>query len=132
MMSYVSEHVLISSTILFVFLAVIWILIGLSIVGHPNWTRSYENVVSARSNKLKRSAEFVDSYRHLREHGNAFYIVIMELLLAIPLYIFSLYKNWFLFVVTLGLWLVPGAICWYLGNALEKFMTDEHNKSLGK
>ncbi len=132
MMNYVSAHVIISSIILFAFLAAAWILIGLNIVKYPNWARSYENVVSARSSTLKDSPEFVDSYRHLREHGNAFYIVIMELLLAIPLYIFSLYKDWFLFVVAVGVWLVPGAICWYLGNTLEKFMTDKHKQNAGK
>jgi len=118
--------------ILFIVVAFIWMLFNLNLVKYRGWAKSYDDLVSARNNKLKRSAEFVDSYRHLREHGNAFYIVILELMLAMPLYVFALHKNWFLFVVTISIWLIPGAICWYLGNALESFMTKEYLSKMGR
>jgi len=128
LMEKFSEHIVIGSVILYLFLSACWIAIGLRVFGFPGWEKSYECLVDARSKQLEKSTEFVDTYRHLREHGNAFYIVLMELVLAMPLYIFAHSKNWVLFVVTVGLWLIPGAICWYLGNALEKYMADKYCK----
>jgi hypothetical protein len=51
-------------------------------------TRYYQNLSKKRSEEktdLSRK-EYVESYRHLREHGNAFLIVVFEIVLAICLW----------------------------------------------
>lgn len=70
----------------------------------------------------------VESYRHLREHGNSFLIVVFELLLAAVLFAVSLSTGHdaviYLFVATF-LWVVPAAGIWLVGTRLEKqFVVD--------
>ena len=42
----------------------------------------YRGLAKARAKPHESIAEYVQSYRHLREHGNAFVIVGLELVLA--------------------------------------------------
>lgn len=57
---------------------------------------------------------YVKSYRDLREHGNAFEIILMELGLAAALIMFKC-----IFIVILALWIFPAALCWVVGTRLE-------------
>lgn len=90
------------------------------------WQTWYATLAISRKNGSK---EFIESYRHLREHGNAFFIVLMEVALAIPLYMIASIP-WqseakvalVLFAITI--WLIPGMICWFLGNLLEQYLID--------
>lgn len=90
------------------------------------WHVWYSSLAISRE---KGSKEFIESYRHLREHGNAFFIVILEIALAIPLFmIVSLpvemeMKVAVMLCVTI-VWLSTGMVCWMLGNSLEQYLID--------
>jgi hypothetical protein len=67
-------------------------------------------VKSARS-------EYVESYRHLREHGNAFSILSMEITLTLALIGLGQSKVAFAFVLLA--WILPSTIAWIVGTSLE-------------
>jgi hypothetical protein len=88
------------------------------------WHIWYASLAISRENG---SNEFIESYRHLREHGNAFFIVILEIALAIPLYMIlglsaEMEKKVAFMLVVAFLWLGLGMICWMLGNSLERYL----------
>lgn len=58
-------------------------------------------------------SEYVESYRHLREHGNAFGIIVCELLFAFWLIEWS-FSPWAIFY-----WCLIGFIAWIIGTYLE-------------
>lgn len=96
-------------------------------VGHEDqWRIWYSSLAISREKGRK---EYIESYRHLREHGNAFFIVLLEIALAIPLFmIVSLQsepevKIAFMLMVAI-FWLLPGMVCWMLGNSLEQYLID--------
>ncbi len=62
-------------------------------------------------------SEFIESYRHLREHGNAVSIVTMEFVLAIALYATAGSLRSSALVVLA--WLLPSAFAWFAGTWLE-------------
>jgi len=94
------------------------------------WRIWYSRLAISRENGSK---EFIESYRHLREHGNAFFIVLLEISWAIPLFmIVSLsaemememeIKITLMLCVTI-VWLSTGMACWILGNYLEQYLID--------
>lgn len=60
--------------------------------------------------------EYVESYRHLREHGNAYLILIFEFALGVLV--------WYLpnayWAIALGVvWILPAALFWFVGHRLE-------------
>jgi hypothetical protein len=61
--------------------------------------------------------EYVESYRHLRENGNAFFIILLELLLGAMLF----YSNSFglSWSIVLAIWIFPAAFVWLFGTLLE-------------
>jgi hypothetical protein len=63
-----------------------------------------------------RADEYVESYRHLREHGNAFLILLMEAVLASALYAT---QNAILLIGLVVTWIIPPAFSWFLGTWLE-------------
>lgn len=76
------------------------------------------------SNLPKKNAyikEYVESYRHLREHGNAFGIIASEICFASWLILF----NFSIFSILL--WCMLGFGAWILGVALEIKLTRNHN-----
>ncbi len=80
-----------------------------------------------------RLPELVESYRHLREHGNAVSIVLWELILAFILWSVKPNLNEEAIViarigVVLGIWLLPSSLAWLLGSALERHVSQ--SKSL--
>lgn len=95
-----------------------------------NVTRYYQKLSRIRSeakSDLSRK-EYVESYRHLREHGNAFLIVVFEIMLAICLW--NLPKDAIrIFAPTIvGIWVLPGSIVWFVGTALENNMVSSDEK----
>lgn len=76
----------------------------------------YGNLTKARADSSLGSSEYVESYKHLREHANAFLIVLFEAALGLILY-FS--ESLFTSIAVLVLWIVPAAIVWFFGNLLE-------------
>ncbi len=59
------------------------------------------------------SPEYITSYKHMREHGNAFGVILMEILFAKFLIIFS-FSIW-----AIVIWLFIGFLGWFLGTYLE-------------
>ena len=74
----------------------------------------YENLVKRRASASAAGNEFIESYRHLREHGNAFFAVLLELLLGAVLFYTPL--PW---AVILMLWIFPAAVVWLFGTLME-------------
>jgi hypothetical protein len=58
--------------------------------------------------------EYVESYRDLREHGNAFESILLEIILLLTLCVFN--AN---FILVLALWISPAVVCWIIGTRLE-------------
>lgn len=91
----------------------------------------YSNLATMRSKSSARNAEFVESYRHLREHGNAFFIVLSEIFFFF--YLLGALKLAFqprvniepsfqmvIGTIFLMLWVLPGVGAWFLGTKLEQ------------
>jgi hypothetical protein len=78
----------------------------------------YENLSQQRSagaDDLKTS-EYIESYRHLREHANAYAIIVLELVLALVLS--AVHADWQKVTVLL-LWVAPSGYCWLIATVLE-------------
>lgn len=76
----------------------------------------YEKLAAARADHTPERQEYKESYRHLREHGNAFFILVLEGFLAVVL--LGLPNAGFAFV-SLIVWIVPAAAVWWHGTWLE-------------
>lgn len=74
----------------------------------------YDQLVKRRASASNAGNEYVESYRHLREHGNAFFIALLELLLGAALFYSPV--PW---AVILMLWIFPAAGVWLFGTLLE-------------
>lgn len=59
---------------------------------------------------------YIETYKHLREHGNAFFIVILEITLGLILYQIETPE---ILIACLFFWILPGAFIWHFGNFLE-------------
>jgi hypothetical protein len=80
---------------------------------------SYKQLAEKRDTE---KTSIVDSYRHLREHGNSFLIVVFELLLAFVMFAVShAYSHLAgLYLLTaVFLWVLPAAVIWCVGTQLE-------------
>jgi hypothetical protein len=75
----------------------------------------YWDLTSARSSKANNVKHYRRSYRDLREHGNAFEIILLESVLAATLW--AVGKEFY--PVILALWVLPAAFCWGIGTLLE-------------
>jgi hypothetical protein len=85
--------------------------------------RFYKKIIERR--QKPENSGYVESYKHMREHGNSFLIVIFQMLLALPLYILACapgiaptttIKN--LFIILL-FWTVPAAFIWAFATKIE-------------
>lgn len=87
----------------------------------------YKSIIGKRA--IGANLEFVESYKHIREHGNSFLIVIFQFLLAVPLFMIvglaktpeSTISNLMTLVI---LWIFPGSFIWMFGNKLENYLQD--------
>jgi hypothetical protein len=76
----------------------------------------YWRLSAARANSARQIIEYVESYRHLREHGNAFSILLVEMALG---FILVSLPNQISAVPVLVIWMLPASTCWLLGTVLE-------------
>lgn len=82
--------------------------------------------------RKKEKTELMDSYKHLREHGNAFFIVLMEIMLAGCVFtISSGFDNhkYELISLLFFIWILPAAMTWCLGTKLEMHFSKLRNNS---
>lgn len=76
----------------------------------------YSNLAKARSQDTEEASQYMESYKHLREHGNAFFILLFELVLGV---ILSSLPNPNIALITLMIWISPAALVWLTGTVLE-------------
>lgn len=112
---------------LFVYSALVAIqVIILANIFHFRWkeTIAYSNVI-IKKREAPAAAGYVESYRHIREHGNSFLIVVLQFMLGIPIFIFvsksgidseDAIRHLFLIFF---IWILPAATIWSFGNKLE-------------
>lgn len=92
------------------------------------WKRTidYYEVIIVKRNRPK-NKDFVESYKHIREHGNSFLIVLFQFLLALPIFAFvSISKDptdvvRYLIILVL-FWVFPASLIWLFGNKLENHL----------
>lgn len=101
-------------------------LVIISNIFHYRWTETiayYKEIVSKR--KIHEESGYVDSYKHIREHGNSFLIVFLQFLLAIPIFVFvsqdyitseDSIRHLCMIIFS---WVFPAATIWAFGNKLE-------------
>jgi hypothetical protein len=76
----------------------------------------YWSLANARASEAPCVEEYVESYRHLREHGNAVSILVLEIALAFTI---SAARNLTHVILVMVLWLVPSSYTWFIGSVLE-------------
>lgn len=81
----------------------------------------YSRISQERAKRSSVRVEYIESYRHLREHGNSFLIVFFELMLAMTL---SAVNNMGHLLVVVFLWISPACIAWFVGSYLESRLAD--------
>jgi hypothetical protein len=85
--------------------------------------RFYKELAKRRGTDEARRGGIVDSYRHLREHGNALSIVVLEIVLGAALMsvasVASDDTKLPLLASVLAVWLAPGALVWLVGAFIE-------------
>jgi hypothetical protein len=87
----------------------------------------YRELAKARTNRRPYTAtrEYVESYKHLREHGNAMGIVLLETVLALALWsaVRQCGCQWDKAMMTgfllLAAWVTPAIYAWFVGTWLE-------------
>ena len=97
-------------------LSVLFQLVGL-LSGRLDTVRGlYVDLARHRASHEQWVGGYTESYRHLREHGNAFLIILMEVVLAAALYAADTTIRFFTIAV---IWIVPATFSWFLGTWLE-------------
>jgi len=74
----------------------------------------YDKLAKKRALSSGTGKEYIESYRHLREHGNAFFIALLELLLGAALFYSPIPWG-----ALLMLWIFPAAGVWLFGTFME-------------
>lgn len=124
-----------SSTFLFVQV----VYLSLVVVIFALWKSQdlYDFYVRLDVQRANTRGELIDSYRHLREHGNSFFIVFLEIVFAIILYaagdaaqvIFGqqLNKSAYVlpYVLVLLLWTFPAVLVWFVGTVIERRFSEQ-------
>ncbi len=64
----------------------------------------------------KEKGGYIESYRHLREHGNAYAILLAELVFSLAV---RAAPTWYVVGGLIVLWVLPAAFVWFIGTWLE-------------
>lgn len=108
------------SSALIVFLVIVGLQVG--VIGAACWNRFeaitsfYLELARKRADEKEWVAEYVESYRHLREHGNAFSILFLEFALGLLLVGAPRLR---IAVLATVLWIFPSTLSWCIGTLLE-------------
>jgi hypothetical protein len=87
----------------------------------------YFRLSEARARNGESVREYVESYRHLREHGNAFSILVLEAILG---FVMANLPTPETAAFVLVLWLLPASCSWVVASALESRLV--HDETLPK
>ncbi len=100
--------------------------LGFSIHKEGERTHSYyTRLTKARSLDTEETRQYVESYKHLREHGNAFFILLFELVLGV---ILATVPKANVAFIALLLWIIPATLVWLVGTVLEYRFANEPPK----
>ncbi|WP_374553150.1 hypothetical protein [Aquitalea pelogenes] len=69
--------------------------------------------------------DIMTSYRHIREHGNAYAVLMLEVLMGWSL-TFCIKVEFYLAIAVLIAWISPGCYAWIVGTNIEKRYIKEH------
>lgn len=102
-----------------------------------NFFKFYSTLSTKRKEARCQNLDIVESYRHMREHGNSFLIVFLEIMLAIIMV--SIGPSWVKspaagieilpYVVILMIWIVPAMIVWFVAISLELRFSGYNNRT---
>ena len=85
----------------------------------------YKELAALRAAKepavLGARREYIESYRHMREHGNALLIIVMETILALAL---LQAPDVVAMLEMVLLWVLPASFAWFIGTTLEAHLKD--------
>lgn len=76
----------------------------------------YKSLSKDRAKESQDRKQFIESYKHLREHGNAFLILFCELVLGCALFVSASLSE---ALIVIMVWLSPTVPIWFLGTFLE-------------
>jgi hypothetical protein len=103
--------------------------------------RLYTFYVRLASSRAISTGDLTNSYKHLREHGNSFFIVFLEFALGGVLYTASRYtfiaKESFsnnslaTYLLIIMLWMMPAVLVWLVGTLFEKNFVDAYKRQDG-
>ena len=79
-------------------------------------TKSEPNKTESDTTEKSYQTEYTTSYRHLREHGNAMGIIVLEVILA---YVLANLPSISYALIVIVFWILPGVFAWIIGTALE-------------
>lgn len=96
----------------------------------------YKKLALARAEARKEGTDIVESYRHIREHGNSFAIVVFEIILALIIVCIapgvdsnkSLGPEMLSYSLILLIWIVPAFFVWFVGLRFEREFWLDHQK----
>jgi hypothetical protein len=129
-------------------LAVLWLEWGALIWLIVNMERAYQSLKSlaiARAEN-QNTGGFIDSYRHLREHGNSILIVFLEFVLGAVLLgmLYSIEHDASIAAgekiklyaahagTVLALWMLPGAVIWQIAVSFERRFVEADGRLLDR
>lgn len=120
------HKVILSITLLMVVLCIQIVPLGLAIKNEGECAYSYyTKLTKARSKDTEETRQYVESYKHLREHGNAFIILLFELVLGTVVATVSEPR---FALIALLLWIMPAGLVWLVGTILEYRFANEPPK----
>jgi len=106
-----------------------YLAIGIALFKTKELLKFYQKLANKR--ELAKGG-IVDSYKHMREHGNSFSIVLLEIILAMILYVAGNFEASssgemtsneayiIPYVLIIIVWIVPAAFVWLIGTLFER------------
>lgn len=106
--------------------------IARNVTDHEGLLAFYTELAKKRDSS---SAQLIESYRHLREHGNAYFVVFLEVAFALVLQsagdliraessTVSPERIAFAYVIVVLLWAGPAVAIWLVGNSIERKLVE--------
>ena len=87
-------------------------------------------VALLKKRKELEESEYIESYRHLREHGNSFFIVMFQIFFALAIWEMANSESLTVVVTIFLFWVFPPSLIWFFGNALENNLLTLSSKDL--
>lgn len=116
-----------SSYIIFSYLKILIIVLILAIL-IPQWVlilnamikinKNFDFYSQLSSRRVTEKRDIIESYKHLREHGNSFSILFYEIVLGSLMVIIG-HDNINYALVFIFLWILPAVFVWFIGTGLE-------------